>query len=315
MQNWPFSIYVTALLIAYSTCCVSAVAQESGAHEANKPSMLERVRALDLDSLHCGMTVYYSPSFKKRAQELGLILNEAIQFFDDSLEVKIDVRLALLDRSEWMQLRPIPYGLPYVKGMGGRNPPVAVLPADGGGAVYEFVVALKDDLSDETRQRLEARHYTWEHAARRMVDLIGFHEIGHAYADAYGIGRPALWFNEFIASYFAYAFMHSRRPDMAEIWNLVGHAIIEDYSPRHRTLDEFEQLYFRVGIPDYAWFQSAFEAQANPLVEKHGLTFLRQMKSSFPRGTETLSPEEILATLEDAAPGFKRWATAFKAER
>jgi hypothetical protein len=116
---------------------------------------------------------------------------------------------------------------------------------------------------------------------------------------------------EFLASYFAYAFMDARRPELARLWDLMGKAKVEGYTPRHRTLDDFERLYADVGPADYGWYQSVFEARANPLGEKQGLSFIRKVKEVFPAGAERLPAAEVLRRLEAVAPGFGRWAKAF----
>lgn len=55
-----------------------------------------------------------------------------------------------------------------------------------------------------------------------------------------------------------------------------------------------------------------FEARANPLVERQGLSFIRQVKEVFPAGAERLPAAEVLRRLEAFAPGFERWAKTFE---
>ena len=280
--------------------------------KSREQTMLSRIHALELDSIRQGMVVYFPEGYRERAETLGPMYAEAIRFLNDSLRVELELHLALLDTINWKRLKSIPYGLPFVEGMNNQDPSVACLPAEGGGAVYEFVAGLESDLPASVRERLTVTGYTWEQASRRMVDLIGFHELGHAYATLFGIEAPAIWFDEFLASYVAFLYMHQQRPEMAEIWEITGGGILRGYEPEHRTLAEFERLYSRVGVPDYAWYQSAFEERVNPLVKRHGFALLRKSKELFPSGTETLPPHKVLARLEEHYPGFQAWAELFQ---
>lgn len=309
MRRTPFRI-AGLLVLAALVCLPEVQAQDSRGSTEDRP-LIERIRALDVDSLHQGVVVYYASGYEERAQELGPMVAEATAFFEDSLGVALDFRLALLEEPQWREVAPspYPYGLPFVSG---TAPAVAALPAGGGGAVYEATLPLEEEVPEPTRRRLAATGHAWEEAVRTMIDLIVFHEIGHAYADAYGIGRPARWFNEFIASYFSYAFMHSRRPEAAELWDVMAEAIAGAHDPAHRTLEEFEELYAGVGAGDYGWYQSAFELRANRVFEEQGLAFLREVKEAYPAGTEPASPYQVMSELEAMAPGFEEWAAIFE---
>lgn len=281
-------------------------AQESG----KKKSAIEAIRALPLDSARYGIMVHFSEEGAESARELGPMVAEALQFYRDSLGIDLDFRLALLDEKSWKQFSRYPYGLPFVNY--DSSPAVAVLPAKPDGAVHDLLVDLEDDVSADLRKQVENTGYSWKEFSAKVVNLIIFHEIGHPYANSYGIAKPAKWFNEFVASYFAYTFMYAAYPEYAHIWKLSGDVILQGHEPTHRTLKEFEELYARVGVPDYGWYQSAFEKRANPLVEKRGVSFIREMKEAFPEGTGDLSNEEIIAKLEKIAPGFKEWSKIFE---
>jgi hypothetical protein len=53
-----------------------------------------------------------------------------------------------------------------------------------------------------------------------LVDLISLHELGHAYSVRLGLRppRPNKWFSEFLASYFAYAYLREKRPKLAALF-------------------------------------------------------------------------------------------------
>jgi hypothetical protein len=154
---------------------------------------------------------------------------------------------------------------------------------------------------------------SYEDAKRQMVDLIGLHEIGHAQVYAYGLDAKQHWFNEFLASYFAYGYMRSREPEMAVVWDAVMQAGREGYEPTHRSLDDLNRLYVGVGVGDYVWYQNVFQDRIRGVYDEHGLDFLRRTldRMSDPAWEPELSGE-LLAVLEEIAPGFLAWAEAYE---
>lgn len=64
-------------------------------------------------------------------------------------------------------------------------------------------------------EELQSQGLSFEQAAQTMVDLVALHELGHVQAESYGIDPRQAWFAEFIASYFAYAYLRSVEPDLA----------------------------------------------------------------------------------------------------
>ncbi len=80
----------------------------------NYQTRLEKIRNLPLDSAHNGIMVHFPEGGAERAGELGPVLNEALQFFSDSLSVDIDFRLALLKEKHWKELTNSSYAIPHV---------------------------------------------------------------------------------------------------------------------------------------------------------------------------------------------------------
>ena len=84
--------------------------------------------------------------------------------------------------------------------------------------------------------------------------------------------------NEFVASYFAYAFVSERKPESKRVFDLLGRP--SKLRPKNTTLDDFERLYIRVD--DYGWYQGMFERRIQELYPKMGLQFLKELKRLFP---------------------------------
>jgi hypothetical protein len=275
------------------------------------PTDFERIRQLKLDSLDAGLWVYYSRGYEDRARAIGRQVSASNVFYRDSLKADADIRVALLDPADFERagfVHGLPYGLPYI------DDGIAVLPADlASGAVIEMYAPFETTASAKIVADLQAVGLSYELAKRRMVDLIGLHEIGHAQVYAYGLDAKQHWFNEFLASYFAYGYMRSREPEMAVVWDAVMQAGREGYEPTHRSLDDLNRLYAGVGVGDYVWYQNVFQDRIRAVYDEHGLDFLRRTldRMSDPQW-DPESSAELLAVLEEIAPGFLAWAEEYE---
>jgi hypothetical protein len=295
------------LLISFLANLKTA-AQENNSVIVSSSTILEKIGSLKLDSLQNGVRVYYNEGYISRAESLSNLVHDAISFLNDSLDINQTMRIAVLDSTSWEKVWPAPYGVP---GITAGYPPIAIMPADAKGSAFKMFFSMKDHISLELRKQLKDTGYSWKEIAQTKVDLIVLHELGHVYHYAYGIGTPAEWFQEFIPSYFAYLYLHHKRSELAEIWDLVAHSVLEGYSPDHRTLEELERLNMKVGGADYSWYQERFAVKANDLVEKYGFSFLQEMKMMFPEGVGEMTPDAVLQKLDEEYPGFEKWGNSF----
>ncbi|MCG9971941.1 hypothetical protein [Christiangramia crocea] len=294
------SFLVSVLVLSFFT---------TNAQKRTEP--IKKIRSLDLDSSRYEIMVYHPENAEKKAKELGPIMADALEYYKESFGTDLNFRLALLDQKAWETLdTDVPYGLPFYSA---GNPSIAIIPSVADGAVYDFMLEIKDEVSPELMSQISELGYSYENFSAKMLDLIGFHEIGHAYMIAYGINNTNHWLNEFVANYFSYAFLRRTNPHLAEVWDISNRVILEAYDPTHTGLDTFNEKYAGVGVPDYAWYQSMFESRANDLFDKRGENFLRLLKNEFPAGKESLdNNEELVMRLEKIEPGFVEWSQKFK---
>ncbi len=281
------------VLSTLACCAASAFAQDD--------ETLQRVQSTGVYSIDAGRTVYYSDGKQDRARQVSDLLNDADAFFADRLGVEPTFSLAVLGEADWGKIWPIPYGLPYLS-LG--EPWVVVMPAD----------AAKSILYPELEGFLGSAR------AELMVDNIGFHEVGHVYASAaiypesLGGELPVRWFDEFLASYLAMAFLESASPTRASIWrDYVGQAS-QMPAPRYSSLADFEAEYYGFlgspdGAPNYGWYQAVFAQRVAEVYSERGADFMLDVQAAL----EELPPkdwttESILTALESIAPGMQAWA-------
>jgi hypothetical protein len=164
---------------------------------------------------------------------------------------------------------------------------------------------------------LRDNHTTFEALASQFVDLLGFHELGHLLTDNFGIDPQDLWLDEFLASYWSYAYIAERQPEWKRVFELLGRPL--KIRPKNTSLEDFERLY--ADVDDLGWYHGMFEARIREEYPQLGLKFLSDLKREFPLTTAKpvyegpvtgrMKPAEVLERLEKVAPGFKKWASGF----
>lgn len=269
--------------------------------------MLETVKQLEVDSVAGTVPLYFSPSYGERATRLRAMLEEAAAFFRDSLGISVGSNLAVLDEPQWKALDPRegrPYGMPYTS-LG--KPWLIVLPA----------------IAERSMVYYEHRQHSDESVAKRFVDLIGFHELGHLYTVEYlypqmaGVHAPIRWFEEMLATYFAYAFLRDRYPEWAAIWDaVIERTVVSADQQPYTSLIDFEERNNDISrtprgeIPsNYGWYQAAFHGRVRDVFQQQGLTFLVRIKRELSwERLEEWTTEQLLTDLEGIAPGFLAWA-------
>lgn len=267
----------------------------------------QRLDSLHLPAVSRRYRIHFSPGYRSLAEDVARLTSGAAQFFQDSLQVTLKMRIAVVGEGDWERLQlGLPYGLPNVIG----PPHTAFIPATAKGAVASDYLALEKDLSAAAKQRLADLGLTWSQAVDQMILLIAFHELGHTFAYEAGIEPHSHWVDEFLASFLAYAYMRYERPELARVWDLMSEVKLAHYIPTHRTLSELEQLYLDVGVPDYVWYQSAFQPRIREVFEARGLSFARSLRTAFPTGGPKLPANQVLERLESIAPRFRTWTEA-----
>lgn len=275
----------------------------------------EALLRLKLSNQPGEIPVYYSACCRGRALQVQAALEDGLRFYKEKLGIQLDLVAAVLDKNDWNRIldqRPDhivpPYGMTYVPF------DVAFIPADDDGVITQGLLAEKTHETPETRRLLKSVHLGFDEAARRFIMHPILHELGHRLVIQYGIAPPmqngSWWVDEMLASYFAYAYEKSRRPETATIVEAMTNLSSEDL--KYTSLDDFPKtvpLLMAGDSSNMTWYQRQFEARLASVYAKEGLDFLPRVKETFPAGAkDDLSPAEVLAKLELICPGFQAWA-------
>lgn len=284
--------FILILVFVFSSSC-----------NAQDQSTLEKVRALDLHSIDGNIETYYPEDFKVLAEANLNLLNYSIGFFEYHFGVKQSFSIAILDSASWAKITSIPYGLPFVSG-----PPYIVgIPANSNNILSRTILTAIDGYELNVKYEM-----TNEEIVNLFVSLIGFHELGHIYASDYGASFPNRWTYEFAATYFAYFYLDQNFQKERDLWIDVSEILVEEINPRYTTLDDFEEMYVRVGVENYAWYQVVFLLRVKELYEIQGITFLNNLKY-YQWSSESSS--HYLNEMDDMASGFNSWAKKFQLEK
>ena len=307
---------------------VLMVVSPAGATQNNEPSgplpLFEQgskaLKAVGLPSDTHEITVYFSgEQYRDRAKSVQGLVEGAIDFYQDALAIDHKIDVVLFNETDWQkyigQAGP-PYGLPFIAGSYVEGTQIAIVPATANGVVSQGALALGNYAQEETLAKVPLTNRTFEDGASAFTDVIAIHELGHAYTTAYGIGPYSAWMNEFLATYFAYAYLREKHPDLATVFEIYAYHLNAD-APNTRpdySLKRLETLYVGVGPQDYTWYQGMFVGLAMQVYDEMGLALFPELRAAFPRdensrefpgGADTL--DEEFETLAAISPVFGAW--------
>ncbi len=261
-------------------------------------SPLATVKGLRLETAEIArVTVYFARGDREHAERFAALAEEAAAYFHRELGASFPFHLAVLNPEDWFvpyaggDLEP--YGMPWAS----VEDSMIVAPA----SMEEGVLIFGPD----------------DRANLRRVRFVLLHEFGHlaskqhlhpASPHSYSSVR---WFEEFIATYFAYAFIHAHDSEWAEASRREWLEVLSGYTPGVLSLD---WGFMRELPPDefartYAWYQILLNLRAADVYAEHGVDFLRAVKDRLPwEVSGAWSTEFLLPALEKIAPGFAVWA-------
>src|SRR6056297_3482542 len=241
-------------------------------------STLEKVKDLDLNSIDGNITAYYSAGYEDRALSHLNLLQNSTEFFEENFEIDQKFSIAIIDSANWKKITSVPYGLPFVSG----PPYIVCFPANSDNILSNTITNVIDGYQLNTQYGM-----TNKEIVNLFVSLIGFHELGHIYANTYGISFPNKWTFEFTATYFAYFYLDQNFSKERDIWIDVSKIIIEEMQPRYTSLKDFEEKYSGVGVKNYAWYQVVFLLQVEKVYLKQGRTFIEKLRDHTWSSTST----------------------------
>lgn len=266
----------------------------SACDNAYQPSVVD-IKSLGLQSVENGIEAFYSKGYREKAASAAEPLYNSADFFEESFGVRESISVAILNREDWNRLTQIPYGLPFVSG----PPYVICIPASADNILSQAIGSALQQSSLEDRYLVSN-----EEIVELFILMIGFHEVGHVYARSYGIQFPNKWTFELAATYFAYFYLAQNAELELELWLEAAATLEKNIAPAFTTIEDFETLYTKVGVENYAWYQVVFLYRVEEIYEQQGKQFLEVLKNH----NWVPSSSHHLLEMEQLAPGFQEWA-------
>jgi hypothetical protein len=309
------------VLLALAGCTESSVTV-TAPEPIPPPAMaiLDDLQAAGLETLPGPIPTYYSPGYRERAEMLQAWVRDADAFFRNRLRVAPEVSLAVLTPEHWTLVSMGPYGVPFVPPLTPGDlssvPRLVVMPAVPEQAVVtQIYFASEAGLPPHAAAELAALGISYQDAVLQVLDLIGFHEVGHAYIAALGYHRDntARWLEELLATYAAYSYLDIAQPSAITVWDAVSEALLNSVPPVSRSLDDFNVLYIQgLGPATYGWFQSHFNLRSTDVLKhRPRATWFNQLAGlGLDRDTRGMPTSELLHRLRGFNPSFTAWADA-----
>jgi hypothetical protein len=216
----------------------------------------------DLDKLHLlpgKVETYCSNGCEGKAEYLQELVQDAVIFFQNKLEDTFDIKLLVLNKSDWKLL----VGGPYILSGFDKNPDRIEM---GINELFKIKLPENDTLYGK------GEAFLW--------DFIAVHELGHYISQRKKV-KSIRWTSEFFADYIMIGFLHEKIPD----WELPSSvSTIFKYLPfKYKSLEDFGNNYSRMDPLNYSIYQAKFEELAFKIFEKRGWNFMYEYIDRFSR--------------------------------
>ncbi|HMH31684.1 MAG TPA: hypothetical protein VK543_01575, partial [Puia sp.] len=255
------------------------------------------------DSLEGKVKTYYSPGHKEIAADLQQLVSNAILYYENKYSVKFNIQMIVLDSTQWFK-EVIPYGFVFYDGTHWL-----VLNTGMDYSNFKTVYGL-NGISKPVDSSLRKNNMTAEEMINARLKFLSLHELGHYFINKlFSAQAPNTWTNEFIAWYFANEYITQFEPKVKRGFHLFCQTILKSYPADHRTLSDFDSLYFKMKIGNFAWYHSRFYFLADALYACSGKPYLNTFQVNFPRKEALVyKNEQINQLIEANCTGlFTKW--------
>lgn len=256
-----------------------------------------------------GIIVIYSEGHKELALNEHNRLLGMKEFYFNKYKTDVSLELALLNRTDWDKGSEFsdggpPYGIPHVDH--NKHDYTIYVPATDDGALVGFSMQYADQVTDEILNNFSKAGYSYEEGVKLFPKLIGLHEVGHTFVDALGMKDLEFWFNEFMATYFTYAYLAETDESLAKLWVSNGDvAFLDGRVPKYTSLKDLNELGTDVGVEEYDWYQKEMAQLAKNVYESKGIEFIDDVIKMYNSPDYTSS--NTIERLEGITPVFKSW--------
>jgi hypothetical protein len=229
------------------------------------------------DSLDGKVKTYYSPGSKKIAIELQQLVSNAILYYETKYKVKFNIQMIVLDSTQWFK-EILPYGFVFYD----RTHWLVLntgMTYENFKSVYGF-----NSISHELDSSFKKNNLTAKEVIFSRLKFLSLHELGHYFINNLSNAQsPNFWTNEFIAWYFANEYLTKYQPQIKKGFDVFCRTVSNFYPVEHTSLTDFDTLYSKVKIGNFAWYHSRFYFLADTLYKCAGDSYLKTFETNFPK--------------------------------
>jgi len=258
------------------------------------------------------LPTYHSPEARQRAIELAETAGSCVHYLEGFYENKVENKLLVLNEKDWTKRLEYPYGL--IAGIQNylwyplartENPVFKEMIPYYENAPNNLRIKLSQIYPEQSSQYLGTLLRWWELA---MV-----HEYAHNYNRENEVSIQLKWFDELFCDYITWAYLkryEETNPldvqgieSLSEIMYVGGMELV-----KHRSLEDFEELYVNVGAANYCWYHGWFNLGAVNLYDKYGEAFIIKIISLYQSesGFDS-SSVQLVSRLDLVLEGFQDW--------
>jgi len=283
----------TTLTLIGLTIVITSVAQ-------SKLDSLINLRKTD--ALGGKLPTYYTPGHKDIALQFQDIITEAIDYYEARYSKKFEVKLIVLDSSQWLT-EILTYGFVFYDG------DWIVMAAEMNYESFKEIYGLQSYFQ-ELDKELKRQGISEQEIIKSFFEFYSIHELGHYFIHRLSNAiSPNPWMDEFIASYLSYNFFKSRKSNDLKTFELFCRIDRDYYSPKYSTIKDFNEKYAGTGLPNYRWYHSNFFFLLKSLFECKGEDFIAEYEAAFPKkAVNERTTEDIINILDKDCKGVvKQW--------
>jgi hypothetical protein len=250
------------------------------------------------DSLSGKIKTYFSPGNKKIATELQQLVSDAVTYYEKKYTIKFEIKMIVLDSSQWFK-EIFPFG--FVFNSGNWLVLNAGMDYNSFQKIYGF-----ESIAAQLDSAMKKNRFSSEEIIYARLKFLSLHELGHYFVyQRSAIKVPNFWNNEFIAWYFANEYMAKFKPELKKKFELFCKTVTNSYRPEYSSLKDFNEIYFKMNIGNFAWYHSRFYFLADKIYGCASTSYLRTYERNFSKSDTTiLSVPQINKLVEANCKGM-----------
>jgi hypothetical protein len=246
------------------------------------------------DSLPGKIKTFYSPGHKDIAIELQQLVSSAASYYEKKYQTVFDIQVIVLDSSQWFR-EMIPYGFVFYDG-------THWLVLNAGMTYKDFKSTYGlNEISSSLDSSFAENHIAPEKVIYDRLKFLSLHELGHYFIYKLSSAQaPDTWTNELVATYFANEYITQFEPGIKKGFDIFCRTMLTSYPAEYKTLGEFDSLYYKMKIGNFAWYHSRFYLFAEMLYPCAGKSYLNKFQANFPKKEGVVYTPEVINKLIEA---------------